>query len=128
VLENAEQFVRELPNQLETILGDRGIRLSGGQCQRLALARAIIRKPDLLILDEFINFQDTESERLIQESIDTLSGEMSIVIIAHRLSTICNADYVYELNKGVIIKEGSYQNLLEKSESMFSRMIVEQTI
>ena len=128
-LENAEQFVHELPNQLETILGDRGIRLSGGQRQRLALARAIIRKPNLLILDEATSSLDTESERLIQESIGTpLSGEMTIVVIAHRLSTIRKADYVYELDKGIIIEDGSYQNLLEKPESKLSRMIVEQTI
>ena len=127
-LANAEQFVRELPNQLETILGDRGIRLSGGQRQRLALARAIIRKPDLLILDEATSSLDTESERLIQESIDTLSGEMTIVVIAHRLSTIRNADYIYVFDKGIIVEEGSYKKLSNKSESKLSKMIVEQAL
>ena len=123
-MENAEQFVRELPNQLETILGDRGMRLSGGQRQRLALARAIIRKPDLLILDEATSSLDTESERLIQESIDTLSGEMTIVVIAHRLSTIRNADYVYVLDKGKIIEEGSYHELTKQADSLLKKMVL----
>ena len=127
-LANAEQFVHELPNQLETILGDRGVRLSGGQRQRLALARAIIRKPDLLILDEATSSLDTESERLIQQSIDSLTGEMTIVVIAHRLSTIRNADYVYVLEKGKIVEDGSYKKLSEKSESKLSKMIVEQAL
>ena len=127
-LANAEQFVHELPNQLETILGDRGVRLSGGQRQRLALARAIIRKPDLLILDEATSSLDTESERLIQQSIDSLTGEMTIVVIAHRLSTIRNADYVYVLHEGKIVEDGSYKKLSEKSESKLSKMIVEQAL
>ena len=127
-LANAEQFVRELPDKLETVLGDRGVRLSGGQRQRLALARAIIRKPDLLILDEATSSLDTESERLIQESIDTLSGEMTIVVIAHRLSTIRNADYVYVLDKGKIIEEGSYHELTKQADSLLKKMVLEQAL
>jgi ATP-binding cassette subfamily B protein len=127
-LANAEQFVRELPDKLETVLGDRGVRLSGGQRQRLALARAIIRKPDLLILDEATSSLDTESEKLIQESIDTLSGEMTIVVIAHRLSTICNADYVYVLDKGIIIEEGSYHELTKQADSLLKKMVLEQAL
>jgi ABC-type multidrug transport system fused ATPase/permease subunit len=127
-LANAESFVRELPDQLETVLGDRGVRLSGGQRQRLALARAIIRKPDLLILDEATSSLDTESERLIQKSIDSLSSEMTIVAIAHRLSTIRNADYVYVIDKGKIIEEGSYRELTQKSGSHLGKMVEEQTL
>ena len=110
-LANAEEFVRELPNQLDTTLGDRGVRLSGGQRQRLALARAIIRQPDILILDEATSALDTESERLIQEAIDNLAGEITIVVIAHRLSTIRNADYVYVLHEGKLVEEGKYLQL-----------------
>jgi len=125
-LANADQFVQDLPDQLETILGDRGVRLSGGQRQRLALARAIIRKPELLILDEATSSLDTESERLIQESIDTLSKETTIVVIAHRLSTIQNVDYVYLLDKGKIIEEGSYHTLAKKRGSRLNKMVLEQ--
>jgi len=127
-LANAEPFIQELPDQLETILGDRGVRLSGGQRQRLALARAIIRKPDLLILDEATSSLDTESERLIQSAIDTLAGEMTIVVIAHRLSTIRNADYVYVLDMGKIIEEGSYRELTQESGSQLGKMVEEQTL
>jgi len=126
-LANAEQFVRELPEELDTILGDRGVRLSGGQRQRLAMARAIIRKPDLLILDEATSSLDTESERLIQESIDSLSGKMTIIVIAHRLSTIRNADYVYVLDEGKVIEEGPYKVLSSNTKSNLSKMIDKQT-
>jgi ATP-binding cassette subfamily B protein len=127
-LSNADQFVRELPDQLETVLGDRGVRLSGGQRQRLALARALIHKPDLLILDEATSALDTESERLIQNSIDILSSKMTIVVIAHRLSTIRNADYVYVLDKGKIVEEGSYQELTYKPGSRLGRLVDEQML
>jgi len=92
------------------------------------LARAIIRKPDLLILDEATSALDTESERLIQQSIDSLTGEMTIVVIAHRLSTIRNADYIYVLHEGEIAEEGFYQKLSNKSESKLSKMIIEQAL
>ena len=127
-LANADQFVRELPDQLETVLGDRGVRLSGGQRQRLALARAIIRKPDLLILDEATSSLDSESEKLIQQSIDKLAGELTIVVIAHRLSTIRNAACVYVLDKGKVIETGTYQELVEKSDSRLSKMVMEQIL
>jgi ATP-binding cassette subfamily B protein len=125
---NAEEFVRELPDGLETILGDRGVRLSGGQRQRLALARAIIRKPDLIILDEATSSLDTESEKLIQKSIENLPGEITIVIIAHRLSTILNADYVYILEKGKIIEEGTYSQLSIKEEGYFAGIVKSQIL
>ena len=126
-LANAEAFVRELPDQLDTTLGDRGVRLSGGQRQRLALVRAIIRQPDLLILDEATSALDTESERLIQEAIAKLAGEMTIVVIAHRLSTIRNADYVYVLHEGKLVEEGSYIQLTQM-EGHFSDMVEVQMI
>ena len=127
-LANAEEFVQEFPDKLETVLGDRGIRLSGGQRQRIALARAIIRKPDLLVLDEATSSLDTESERLIQKSIENLSGKMTIVVIAHRLSTIRNADYIYVLDKGKVIEEGKYKTLSKKSDSRLKEMVEHQAL
>jgi ATP-binding cassette subfamily B protein len=127
-LANAEQFAHELPQGLETILGDRGVRLSGGQRQRLALARAIIRQPDLLILDEATSALDTESERLIQQSIENLTGDMTIVVIAHRLSTIRNADYMYVLDQGRVIEEGSYRDLTQQSKGRLKQMVGEQAL
>ena len=104
------------------------MELSGGERQRIVLARAILRKPQLLILDEATSSLDSESELLIQKSIDSLAREITIVVIAHRLSTIRNADYVYVLDKSKVVEEGSYQELSEKSESKLSRMIVAQTL
>lgn len=127
-LANAEQFIGELDNGLDTVLGDRGIRVSGGQRQRLALARAIIRKPDLLILDEATSALDSESERLIQQSIDILSKEITMVVIAHRLSTIRNADYVYVLNGGKVVEEGAYNELAGNPECKLSKMIIQQSL
>ena len=109
LLANAEQFVRDMPKGLDTIVGDKGVRLSGGQRQRLALARAIIREPDVLILDEATSSLDSESEKLIQASVETLTNNrnMLIIVIAHRLSTIRTADRIYILEDGfVVVAEG----------------------
>ncbi|PIR26669.1 MAG: ABC transporter ATP-binding protein [Deltaproteobacteria bacterium CG11_big_fil_rev_8_21_14_0_20_42_23] len=126
---NAETFVKELPQGIDTIVGDRGARLSGGQRQRIALARALLLKPELLILDEATSALDSESERLIQESIDALAKNTTVLIIAHRLSTIAKADYVYVLREGHVIEEGSYVDLRQKTIGIFSQMIqVQQNI
>jgi len=111
-LANADSFIEEFPDGYDTVAGDRGVRLSGGQIQRIALARAILRKPDVLILDEATSSLDTKSERLIQKAIENISKETTIIVIAHRLSTIANADYIYVLDRGCILEEGSYQQLL----------------
>jgi ABC-type multidrug transport system fused ATPase/permease subunit len=122
---NASEFIIQLSEQIETIIGDRGVLLSGGQCQRLALARALIRKPDLLILDEATSALDTNSERLIQEAIDNIGSETTIVVVAHRLSTIVNADYVYVMHEGKIKEEGSYSDLLTY-RGLFYKMVQTQ--
>jgi ABC-type multidrug transport system fused ATPase/permease subunit len=117
---NADIFIKELPEGMDTVVGDRGVRLSGGQRQRIALARALLRRPELLILDEATSSLDTESERLIQKSIDHLvGGHMTMLVIAHRLSTIIRADMIYVLKKGRIIEQGSYTELLEKKGHFF---------
>ena len=121
-----EKFIKELPNGLDTQLGDRGTRLSGGQKQRLALARALIRKPELLILDEATSSLDSESESLIRKSIDNLSGTMTIVLIAHRLSTIRNSDYIYVVEDGKVVESGTYHQLSSNLNSKLSFMIKSQ--
>ena len=118
---NADEFIRSFPDGYDTLVGDRGVRLSGGQCQRIALARAILRQPDLLILDEATSSLDTFSERLIQSSLESISRETTVVVIAHRLSTIANADCVYVLEKGRIVESGTYESLV-RDGGHFSRM------
>jgi len=124
----AEGFIESLPDKYDTLIGDRGVRLSGGQAQRVSLARAILRKPELLILDEATSALDTESEGMIQQAIDNLSGRTTIVIIAHRLSTIRKANYVYVLEKGCVIEEGSYGDLTRKTNSRLRKMMTLQKL
>lgn len=123
----ADEFIEEFPDGYNTLVGDFGVRLSGGQRQRIALARAILRKPDLLILDEATSSLDTRSERLIQQAIENISKETTILVIAHRLSTIVNADYVYTLKKGQVIEKGTYSELIQ-AEGHFNRMVKLQTL
>nr|WP_246469457.1 ABC transporter ATP-binding protein [Cohnella nanjingensis] len=108
----SEDFVKRLPEGLDTVVGDRGIRLSGGERQRLVLARAILRKPSILVLDEATSALDADNEARIQEAIDRLKGTMTIIVIAHRLSTIRGADQVVVLERGeAIVKEVERQGL-----------------
>jgi ABC-type multidrug transport system fused ATPase/permease subunit len=125
---NAEAFVRQLPDGLDTIVGDRGTRLSGGQRQRVALARALVRKPELLILDEATSALDSESERLIQQAIDELAHGTTILIIAHRLSTIMRADKIYVLRSGRIVEEGTYRELSAKAGGALAAMLAAQQV
>ncbi|MDQ0270940.1 ABC transporter ATP-binding protein [Cytobacillus purgationiresistens] len=123
---SAAGFVRMLSDGLDTLIGDRGIKLSGGERQRLVLARAILRKPPLLVLDEATSSLDTESERKIQEALDKLKGTLTIVVIAHRLSTIRNADQVIVLEQGEVIQQGGFQQLSEEQNQMFSKLLGRQ--
>ena len=111
-LANAHTFIMELPNNYDTQVGDYGMRLSGGQRQRIALARAIVRNPDILILDEATNALDSISESLIQEALDTLSQDRTVIVIAHRLSTIEQADQIVVMNEGRVTEQGNLQHLL----------------
>ena len=125
-LANADGFVKTLPQGIDTIVGDRGVRLSGGQRQRIALARALLRKPELLILDEATSALDSESELLIQQSIEQVANETTILIVAHRLSTIAKADQVYVLQQGRVVEEGPFKELSAKPGSILSSMIAAQ--
>jgi ABC-type multidrug transport system fused ATPase/permease subunit len=125
---NIAGFIEELPEGYGTMIGDRGIRLSGGQRQRLFIARELFKRPSLLILDEATSALDSESERAVQESIDNLHGEITVVIIAHRLSTIRNADRVYVLERGCLIEEGGYEELRQMQGSRFRNMVQLQKV
>lgn len=120
-------FVEESPYKEELILGDNGVVMSGGQRQRLSIARELYKESDILILDEATSALDSETERIIQKSIDLLKGTITIIIIAHRLSTIKNVDKIFLLTKGKIEAEGSFNSLLDSSET-FARMVKTQEL
>ncbi|WP_164667432.1 ABC transporter ATP-binding protein [Virgibacillus doumboii] len=124
---SAAEFVSKLPDGLDTLIGDRGIKLSGGERQRLVLARAILRNPSILVLDEATSSLDTENEAKIQEALDRLKGKMTIIVIAHRLSTIRNADQVVVLEEGEIVQKGGFTQLAGEKRSTFSYLLQNQT-
>jgi subfamily B ATP-binding cassette protein MsbA len=122
-LAGLDDFVKQLPEGYNTIVGERGVRLSGGQRQRLFIARELFRNPKILILDEATSALDSESEFLVQQSIDKLKGKITVIIIAHRLSTIRNVDYVYLMKKGEIIEHGNYKQLRDNQKSKLNSLI-----
>ncbi len=111
---NAHDFISEMPNGYDTVVGDRGMKLSGGQRQRIAIARAMIKQPELLIFDEATNALDTISEKAVQKAIDEITRDHTVIIIAHRLSTIVDADKIIVLGDGKVLEEGTHSELLEK--------------
>lgn len=118
-LANAWDFIQDLPEGMNTQLGDRGTRLSGGQRQRIAIARAILRNPDILILDEATSALDSVTEKLIQKSLENLVKGKTVISIAHRLSTIAKADKVVVMEQGRIVEQGSYQELLKQKGALW---------
>lgn len=111
---NADEFIRQLPEGYDTKLGERGVNISGGQRQRLAIARAILKNPRILILDEATSALDTESEKVVQAALDRLMVGRTSFVIAHRLSTIFGADRILVIDRGEIVEEGTHEELLAK--------------
>ena len=118
-------YVRSLPQGLETLIGDRGVKLSGGEKQRVSIARALLKKADILILDEATSSLDSETEKLVQEAIDDVIRGKTAIVIAHRLSTIKNANKIVVIDQGTCVEEGTHDELLKK-EGLFHRLWQEQ--
>ena len=112
---NAWEFVKELPQGIDTNVGDAGNNFSGGQKQRLSIARAVLKNPPIMILDEATSALDTESERLVQVALENMMKNRTSIVIAHRLSTIQNADQIIVMNKGEIVEQGKHKELLDKN-------------
>ena len=111
----ADEFVDKLPNGYETLIGENGVRLSGGQKQRISIARAILKKSPIILLDEATSSLDAESEEIVQNAITNLTKNKTTLVIAHRLSTIYNADQIYVLKNGAVLDSGTHGSLLNSS-------------
>ena len=112
-----DEFVNTLPKKYETLIGENGVRLSGGEKQRLSIARAILKKSKIILLDEATSSLDADTEQKIQEAINLLTKNRTTLVIAHRLSTIMNSQIIYVVEKGKIIAKGNHQDLLNNSDT-----------
>ncbi|GAA4062734.1 ABC transporter ATP-binding protein [Flavobacterium cheonanense] len=123
---NAYEFVKDLPNGIETNIGDAGGKLSGGQKQRLSIARAVLKNPPIMILDEATSALDTESEKFVQVALENMMQNRTSIVIAHRLSTIQKADKIVVMQKGLIVEQGNHEELLAKN-GMYSKLVLMQS-
>tara|TARA_Y100001972_G_C7664537_1_gene335661 strand:+ start:370 stop:2154 length:1785 start_codon:yes stop_codon:yes gene_type:complete len=125
---NCFEFINAMENKFETQIGERGVRLSGGQKQRIAIARELYKRPNILIMDEATSALDTESEQLIQQSLDSIKGEITLIIIAHRLSTLRNVDKIFVIDSlGSMVEQGSYSKLIKKN-AHFASLVNKQQL
>jgi ATP-binding cassette subfamily C protein len=119
----AAAFVEALPAGLDTIVGDRGARVSGGERQRIALARALLREPELLVLDEATSSLDTEHELAIRQALHSLHGNVTVLVIAHRLSTVSHADTIVVLDRGQVVETGTWLELADREHGRLNALI-----
>ena len=119
---NAHLFVEGFPEKYETIVGERGIQLSGGQRQRIAIARAILKNPSILILDEATSALDSESEKLVQDALETLMKGRTSIVIAHRLSTIRKANKILVINEGQLVESGTHEELANLKNGIYQNL------
>jgi ATP-binding cassette subfamily B protein len=122
---NIHETIMSFPEGYDTMVGERGYRLSGGEKQRIAIARVLLKDPPVLILDEATSSMDTQSERIVQEALDTLSRNRTTIAIAHRLSTVINADVIFVISGGEVVEQGTHIQLLE-AEGLYSKLVNEQ--
>ncbi|CAF1450737.1 unnamed protein product [Rotaria sordida] len=123
---NAHHFIMELPNKYETLVGERGMQLSGGEKQRIALARALVKQPAFLLLDEATSALDNISEKIVQEALDRARKCRTTIVIAHRLNTIRNAHQIYVLDNGCVIEQGNHETLITKDGGKYQAMVKRQ--
>jgi len=125
---NAWEFVKDLPNGIETNIGDAGSKLSGGQKQRLNIARTVLKNPPIMILDEATSALDTESEKVVQDALENMLQNRTSIVIAHRLSTIQNADCIVVMNRGRIVEQGTHSQLMNLEKGYYARLVSLQSL
>ena len=121
-LAHCDEFIKDLPYGFETYVGERGIKLSGGESQRVAIARAILKNAPILVLDEATSSLDSNSEMLIQDALNNLMQDKTVIVIAHRLSTIQKMDRIIVVDDGKIIEQGSHSELLQNENSLYKKL------
>ena len=122
---NIHETISSFPEGYETVVGERGYRLSGGEKQRIAIARVLLKDPPVLILDEATSSMDTQSERIVQETLDAVTRNRTTIAIAHRLSTVINADVIFVISGGEVVERGTHTELL-KNKGLYSKLVNEQ--
>ena len=120
---NAHDFIMSFPDGYDSVVGNDGVKLSGGEQQRISIARLFLAKPDIIILDEATSKLDTESEAIVQEAIDRLGENKTVIAIAHRLSTIMKCDKLVGINNHTICESGTVKELLDNKDSLFSKLL-----